>query len=208
MVRRTSWKGASAIAFLCFVTYVFALAGVAGAGSIEVDNPQYSGLNQLQIQWGAETRTCSDWNCIYSHASLTNGTSVTITALPGGGYEFDTWDADISAGGTASPYTFTFFDWIKAQGRFATAVTMTLTNPGTGSGQLEYNINGRGWVLTSLGAGQVINLSVPMSRSVEFSNATPDAGSAFQGYSGDGGPAADWRVPSVFGGENVNARFG
>jgi hypothetical protein len=39
MVKRTSWKGVSAIAFLCFVTYVFAFAGAAEAGNLTITNP-------------------------------------------------------------------------------------------------------------------------------------------------------------------------
>jgi hypothetical protein len=205
MVKRISRKGVLAITFLCLATYLLAFAGAAGAGQLNVYNDSWAGANQLQIDWGAGPVICNDWFCQYNDPGLVNGVPITVEGIPGFGFEFDLWERDISS--TLNPFTFNFVDFMEIGGEFLAAVTMTLTNPGNGSGQLEVNINGRGWVPTPLGSGQVINLSVPQSRSVEFRNAAPDAGSVFQGYSGDGGASADWRVSPVFGGENVNATF-
>ncbi|MHC4677047.1 MAG: hypothetical protein ACYTBZ_31590 [Planctomycetota bacterium] len=95
MVQRKSWKGVLAIAFLCLATYVFAFAGIAGAGTLDVDILNWAGVNQVQVEWGIETRICNNTPCAITDASLTNGTSVTVTGIPGAGYELYDWDGNI-----------------------------------------------------------------------------------------------------------------
>ncbi|MHC4677048.1 MAG: hypothetical protein ACYTBZ_31595, partial [Planctomycetota bacterium] len=110
-----------------------------------------------------------------------------------------------------NPYTFTFdtFD-DQVTADFRTAVILTITNPGTGSGRVDYGINGRPWQPAPLTAGQVFDVSVPDGGYVylRYLAGYEDPGSVFNGFSGDGGPSGSlWFVSSINGGENVNATF-
>jgi hypothetical protein len=186
-----------------------AFPGSAGAGSLRVDIPNWAGVNQVQVDWGSGSYTCNNTTCNIIDSGLQEDESFTVTGIPGAGYELYDWSGDHSS--SLNPRTFTMNnDNENITADFRTAVILKITNPGAGSGQVDYGINGRPWTPTHLASGQVFDVSVPDGGWVYLRELAgyEDAGSVFNGYSGDGGPSGSlWFVGSIVGGENVNATF-
>ena len=102
MVRRAPWKRVLAIGFLCMATYLLFFAGEAGAGNLWVNISIVPGVNQVQIEYGATTEICNAATCMYT---ISDGVTVTATALAGSGFVYSQWvPPDFS--GTANPFTF------------------------------------------------------------------------------------------------------
>jgi hypothetical protein len=92
----------------------------------------------------------------------------------------------------------------------AQAADISLTNPGTGSGDVRYSVNGGGWTNLTLTAGLSVPITVPDGSNVDFDLVNADPSSSFVGWTGDGAPGAapiDWTLNAVSGSYAVNGTF-
>ncbi|WP_191906974.1 InlB B-repeat-containing protein [Adhaeribacter soli] len=103
-----------------------------------------------------------------NQTTYSSGTSVTLTATPNSGYKFSGWSGDVT--GTTNPVTITMSSDNNITATFTPSVT-------------QYNLN-----ITTKGSGTVTKSPDQASYAqgtAVLLTATPNAGAAFTGWSGD-----------------------
>ncbi len=141
--------------------FTYTKAG-AGTGSVTISPPGTSCGGSCQV-------------------SVNVGANVTATAQPTAGSVFAGWsgDAVCVAAGQANPLSFTANANVACTATFAiVANALTVTKTGTGSGVVTSDVGG-------IGCGATCTANIAVGTQVTLT-AAPDAGSLFQGWTGNG----------------------
>jgi VCBS repeat-containing protein len=147
--------------------------------------------------------------------AITSGVTVTLTAIPEATpdkWYFTTFDGSVIS--TLNPTSFIMNADKNIQAKFAKGDwTVTLTNPGTGSGTVKWGVNGAPWLPAQhLAPAQVVYIGVKDGDYINF-NATlpptgPDTGSTFTGWGGHGTSVPpDWYLSAIHADRSVTATF-
>jgi hypothetical protein len=102
-LKKILWKKGLATVFLCLGLFSFLLTVDAGAADLNIENPNWASINDIQIDFGGPPEICSSLNC--GPYNIPDGTAVTLWATPGLGYVFTDWTGAVSD--SSNPVTFT-----------------------------------------------------------------------------------------------------
>jgi uncharacterized repeat protein (TIGR02543 family) len=187
-VIQTFYRCARSLSLLGLATLALTACGGSGGGGsgsgaasngttiVASSNAQSFTLAVSRSGQGTVTSSPAGINCgATCSASLTDGASVTLTAVPGSGYTFSGWSGACSGTGTCSLT-------ISAD----TAVTATFTANGGGTYALSVSKVGTGTIASSpagIDCGATCGASFASGTSVTLT-ATPGSGYSFSGWSG------------------------
>ena len=124
-----------------------------------------------------------------NQTSYASGSTVTLTAAPAAGFVFTGWSGD--ATGTTNPLTVTMTANKSITATFTAATTYTLTVSTSGSGSVTKTPN-----QTSYASGSTVSLQ-----------ATPAAGFAFTGWSGDATGTTNPLTVTMTANQSITATF-